>query len=89
MTFELRPQVLEAHGLRAAISGLLQTAADDDLDTTDGFDVVGANDDDALGTILYRSSSGTTVVTVDFLVEQYSVGGAARCLVAGAALIGQ
>jgi hypothetical protein len=62
---------------------------DDDLDTTDGFDFVGANDDDALGTLLYRSPSGTTVVTVDFLVEQYSVGGAARCLVAGAALVGQ
>jgi hypothetical protein len=62
---------------------------DDDLDTTDGFDFVGANDDDALGTILYRSPSGTTVVTADFLVEQYSVGGAARCLVAGAALVGQ
>jgi hypothetical protein len=57
---------------------------DDDLDTTDGFDFVGANDDDALGTLLYRSPSGTTVVTVDFLVEQYSAGGAARCLVAGA-----
>jgi hypothetical protein len=62
---------------------------DDDLDTTDGFDFVGANDDDALGTLLYRSPSGTSVVTVDFLVEQYSVGGAARCLVAGAALVGQ
>jgi hypothetical protein len=62
---------------------------DDDLDATDGFDFVGANDDDALGTLLYRSPSGTTVVTVDFLVEQYSVGGAARCLVAGAAFVGQ
>jgi hypothetical protein len=62
---------------------------DDDLDSTDGFDFVGANDDDALGTLLYRSPGGATVVTVDFLVEQYSVGGAARCLVAGAALVGQ
>jgi hypothetical protein len=62
---------------------------DDDLDTTDGFDFVGANDDDALGTLLYRSPSGSTVVTVDFLVEQYSVSGAARCLVAGAVLVGQ
>lgn len=62
---------------------------DDDLDSTDGFDFVGANDDDALGTLVYRSSSGATVVTVDFLVEQYSVGGVARCLIAGAALVGQ
>jgi hypothetical protein len=62
---------------------------DDDLDTTDGFDFVGANDDDALGTLVYRSPTGTTVVTVDYLVEQYSVGGAARCLIAGAALVGQ
>jgi hypothetical protein len=61
---------------------------DDDLDITDGFDFVGADDDDALGTVLYRSPSGSTVVTVDFLVEQYSVGGAARCLIAGAALVG-
>lgn len=62
---------------------------DDDLDTTDGFDFVGAADDDALGTLLYRSPGGSTVVTVDFLVEQYSVGGAARCLVAGTTLVGQ
>jgi hypothetical protein len=62
---------------------------DDDLDTTDGFDFVGASDDDAAGTLIYRSPSGATVVSVDFLVEQYSVGGAARCLIAGAALVGQ
>jgi hypothetical protein len=62
---------------------------DDDLDTTDGFDFVGANDDDALGSLVYRSPTGTTVVSVDYLVEQYSVGGAARCLIAGAALVGQ
>jgi hypothetical protein len=60
---------------------------DDDLDTTDGFDFVGADDDDAVGTLVYRAPTGTTVVTVDFLVEQYSVGGAARCLIAGAAVV--
>jgi Collagen triple helix repeat (20 copies) len=60
---------------------------DDDLDTTDGFDFVGADDDDAVGTLVYRAPTGSTVVTVDFLVEQYSVGGAARCLVAGAAVV--
>ena len=62
---------------------------DDDLDMTDGFDFVGANDDDALGTLVYRSPTGATVVSIDYLVEQYSVGGAARCLIAGAALVGQ
>jgi hypothetical protein len=61
---------------------------DDDLDTIDGFDFVGANDDDAVGRLVYRSATGSTVVTVDFLVEQYSVGGAARCLIAGAAIVG-
>jgi hypothetical protein len=61
---------------------------DDDLDSTDGFDFVGAADDDAVGSLVYRSPTGSSVVTVDFLVEQYSVGGAARCLVAGTALVG-
>jgi len=62
---------------------------DDDLDSTDGFDFVGAADDDAVGTLVYRSPTGSTVATVDFLVEQYSVGGAARCLVAGGVLVAQ
>jgi hypothetical protein len=62
---------------------------DDDLDTTDGFDFVGADDDDAAGSLIYRSPTGSSVVTADFLVEQYSVGGAARCLVAGAVLSAQ
>ena len=62
---------------------------DDDLDSTDGFDFVGAADDDAVGTLVYRSPTGATVVTVDFMVEQYSVGGAARCLVAGGGLVAQ
>jgi hypothetical protein len=62
---------------------------DDDLDSTDGFDFVGAADDDAVGTLVYRSPTGATVVTVDFIVEQYSVGGAARCLVAGGVRVAQ
>jgi hypothetical protein len=61
---------------------------DDDLDTIDGFDFVGANDDDAVGTLVYRSPTGSSLVTVDFIAEQYSVGGVARCLVAGTALVG-
>ena len=62
---------------------------DDDLDTTDGFDFVGADDDDAVGTLVYRAPTGSTVVTVDFLVEQYAVGGAGRCLITGAAVVAQ
>jgi Collagen triple helix repeat (20 copies) len=59
---------------------------DDDLDSIDSFDFVGADDDDAMGTIVYRSATGSSVVTAEFLVEQYSVGGAARCLIAGTAV---
>ncbi len=55
---------------------------DDDLDTIDGFDFVGAADDDAIATLVYRSAAGG-VVTANLMLEQYSVGGAARCLVAG------
>ncbi|HEU6444770.1 MAG TPA: hypothetical protein VFL61_06930 [Gaiellaceae bacterium] len=59
---------------------------DDDLDTIDGFDFVGADDDDAIATLVYRSAAGA-VVTANLMLEQYSVGGAARCLVAGSAVI--
>ena len=58
---------------------------DDDLDTVDGFDFVGAADDDALATLVYRSASGA-VVTANLIMEQYSVGGSARCLIAGSAV---
>jgi Collagen triple helix repeat (20 copies) len=59
---------------------------DDDLDTIDGFDFLGAADDDAIATLVYRSAAGT-VVTVNLILEQYSVGGAARCLVGGSAVV--
>jgi hypothetical protein len=61
---------------------------DDDLDSTDGFDFLGADDDDAVGTLVYRAPAGSTAVSVDFMVEQYSVGGAARCLIAGVGVVG-
>jgi hypothetical protein len=75
--------------MAAGTPDLVAYAEDDDLDTTDGFDLVGANDDDALGTAIYRSPTGSAIVTVEFLVEQYSIGGAARCLVAGSAFVAQ
>jgi hypothetical protein len=59
---------------------------DDDLDTVDGFDFLGAADDDAIATLVYRSAAGA-VVTANLILEQYSVGGAARCLVAGSAVV--
>lgn len=59
---------------------------DDDLDTIDGFDFVGAADDDAVATLVYRSAAGA-VVTANLMLEQYSVGGAARCLVAGSTVV--
>jgi hypothetical protein len=62
---------------------------DDDLDTVDGFDLVGAEDDDAMGSVVYRSATGTSVVGAEFLVEEYSVGGAARCLISGAMAVAQ
>ena len=76
----------------AGATGTPDTVAydeDDDLDTTDGFDFLGGDDDDAMGTLVYRAPTGSTAVTVDFMVEQYSVGGAARCLVAGTAVVAQ
>jgi hypothetical protein len=59
---------------------------DDDLDTIDGFDFVGAADDDSIASLVYRSATGG-VVTASLILEQYSVGGAARCLVAGSAVV--
>ena len=58
----------------------------DDLDTIDGFDFVGAADDDSIAALVYRSSGGGTV-SANLMLEQYSVGGAGRCLVAGSAVV--
>ncbi len=68
---------------------LVRYGEDDDLDSTDGFDLVGAEDDDALGSVVYRSATGASTVTADFLVEEYSLGGAARCLAAGTVVVAQ
>ena len=60
---------------------------DDDLDTTDGFDFLGSSDDDVAGTLVYRSPTGATYVSVSFLAEQVSVGGANRCIFGGTATL--
>ncbi len=58
---------------------------DDDLDSTDGFDFLGSSDDDVAGTLVYRAPAGASYVSVSFLAEQQSVGGANRCIFGGTA----
>jgi hypothetical protein len=78
---------------RLHVAGIDDTEAfyreDDDLDASSDFDVLGANDDDVAGTIVYRSPTGTSVVTVSFLAEEYSLAGTGRCQFAGAGVIAQ
>ncbi len=59
---------------------------DDDLDATDDFDFLSAEDDDVAGTLIYRSPTGTSVVTVSFMSEQYSIAGTNRCQFAATAV---
>ena len=60
---------------------------DDDLDPTDGFDFLGASDDDVAGTLVYRAPGGATYVSVSFVAEQVSVAGANRCIFGGTATV--
>ena len=62
---------------------------DDDLDASSDFDVLGASDDDVAGTIVYRSPTGSTTVSVAFLAEEYSIAGVSRCQFAGTAVVAQ
>jgi len=63
-----------------------QYSEDDDLDATDDFDFLSAEDDDVAGTLVYRSPTGTSVVTVSFMSEQYSIAGTNRCQFAATAV---
>jgi hypothetical protein len=78
---------------RVHIAGVDDTEAfyreDDDLDASSDYDVLGANDDDVAGTIVYRTPTGTSVVTVSFLAEEYSLAGTGRCQFAGAGVVAQ
>jgi hypothetical protein len=60
---------------------------DDDLDATDDFDFLAAEDDDIAGTLVYRSPTGTSVVTVSFMSEQYSIAGTNRCQFAASTIV--
>jgi hypothetical protein len=60
---------------------------DDDLDATDDFDFLSAEDDDVAGTLVYRSPTGTSTVSVSFLSEQYSLAGTNRCQFAATVVV--
>jgi hypothetical protein len=62
---------------------------DDDLDAGSDTDVLGSDDDDVAGTIVYRTPTGSGTVSVSFLGEEYSIAGVARCQFAGTAVSGQ
>jgi hypothetical protein len=78
---------------RLHVAGVDDTGAfyreDDDFDATSDYDVLGANDDDVAGTIVYRSPTGTSVVSVSFLAEEYSLAGTGRCQFAGTGVAAQ
>ena len=62
---------------------------DDDLDAGSDSDLLGSDDDDVAGTIVYRSPTGAGTVSVSFLGEEYSIAGVARCQFAGTAVAAQ
>jgi hypothetical protein len=76
---------------RLHVAAVDETAAfyreDDDLDASSDFDVLGGSDDDVAGTLVYRSPTGSTTVSVAFLAEEYSIAGVGRCQFAGTAVV--
>jgi len=78
---------------RLHVAGVDDTGAfyreDDDLDAGSDYDVLGSDDDDVAGTIVYRTPTGSGTVSVSFLGEEYSIAGVARCQFAGTAVSAQ
>jgi hypothetical protein len=78
---------------RLHVAGVADTGAyyreDDDLDAGSDSDVLGSNDDDVAGTIVYRTPTGSGTVSVSFLGEEYSIAGVARCQFVGTAVAAQ
>ena len=78
---------------RMHVAGVDDVAAfyreDDDLDAGSDYDVLGSDDDDVAGTIVYRTPTGSGTVSVSFLGEEYSIAGVARCQFAGTAVSAQ
>ncbi|MEK6276370.1 MAG: hypothetical protein AABM30_13720 [Actinomycetota bacterium] len=61
----------------------------DDLDASDDYDILGTDDDDVAGTAVYRSPTGTSVVSVSFLAEEYTLAGTGRCQFAATGVVAQ
>jgi hypothetical protein len=78
---------------RLHVAGVDDTGAfyreDDDLDAGSDTDVLGSDDDDVAGTIVYRTPTGSGTVSVSFLGEEFSIAGVARCQFAGTAVSAQ
>ena len=78
---------------RLHVAGVDDTGAfyreDDDLDAGSDSDVLGSDDDDVAGTIVYRTPTGSGTVSVSFLGEEYSIAGVTRCQFAGTAVAAQ
>ena len=78
---------------RLHVAGIDDTGAfyreDDDLDAGSDSDVLGSDDDDVAGTIVYRTPTGSGTVSVSFLGEDFSIAGVARCQFAGTAVSAQ
>ena len=78
---------------RMHVAGVDDTGAfyreDDDLDASSDSDVLGSDDDDVAGTIVYRTPTGSAAVSVSFLGEEYTIAGVARCQFAGTAVAAQ
>jgi hypothetical protein len=78
---------------RLHVAGVDDTGAfyreDDDLDAGSDSDVLGSDDDDVAGTIVYRTPTGSGTVSLSFLGEEYSIAGVARCQFAGTAVSAQ
>ena len=78
---------------RLHVAGVDDTGAfyreDDDLDAGSDSDVLGSDDDDVAGTIVYRTPTGSGTVSVSFLGEEFSIAGVTRCQFAGTAVSAQ
>jgi hypothetical protein len=78
---------------RMHVAGIDDTGAfyreDDDLDAGSDYDVLGSDDDDVAGAIVYRTPTGSGTVSVSFLGEEFSIAGVARCQFAGTAIAAQ
>jgi len=78
---------------RLHVAGVDDTGAfyreDDDLDAGSDSDVLGSDDDDVAGTIVYRTPTGSGTVSISFLGEEFSIAGVARCQFAGTAVSAQ